>query len=270
MERKRVFVTGLGIVSGIGNDLNNVTDSLCSLQHGFRPFPTYSPYEDDDRGAVKLVSSPDGFEVDSLDFEDWTYPSEYHIRREELRGLAPHGLYAYCAMKQALGDAKLNEADVSNFHTGIYTASGGSTRMIHSNIQRMRELGPMRCSPTGIVSSISGTLSFNLVAIFKVLGNSCGFSSACASSGHAVGFAYEDIAFGRQSRMFVVAGEDVNYESVVPFTGMRALSLEQDPERASCPFDRSRNGFVSAGGALFSFWRARMKSSAEVLIPTRS
>ena len=249
MERKRVFITGLGIFSGIGNDLSSVTDSLHSLRHGFRPFPTYSPYEDDDSGAVKLVSAPDGFEVDSLDFEDWTYPSEFQIRREELRGLAPHGLYAYCAMKQAIGDAKLNEADVSNCDTGIYTASGGSTRMIYSNIQRMREFGPMRCSPTGIVSSISGTLSFNLVAIFKVMGNSCGFSSACTSSGHALGFAYEDIAFGRQSRMFVVAGEDVNYESVVPFAGMRALSLERDPERASCPFDRSRNGFVSAGGA---------------------
>ncbi|MAM91799.1 MAG: beta-ketoacyl synthase [Opitutaceae bacterium] len=249
MERKRVFITGLGIVSGIGNDLKSVAASLRSLEHGFSVFPAYSPYEDDDSGAVKLVSSPGGFEVDSLDFEDWTYPSEYRIRREELRGLAPHGLYAYCAMKQAIGDASLDEDEVSNITTGIYTASGGSTRMIYSNIQRMRELGPMRCSPTGIVSSISGTLSFNLVAIFKILGNSSGFSSACASSGHALGFAYDDIALGRQDRMFVAAGEDVNYESVVPFTGMRALSLERDPGRASCPFDKSRNGFVSAGGA---------------------
>jgi len=249
MERKRVFITGLGIISGIGNDISSVADSLRSLKHGFRPFPTYPPYKDDDSGAVKLVSAPDGFEVDSLDFEDWTYPPEYRIRREQLRGLAPHGLYAYCGMRQAIGDAGLSEEDVSNTGTGIYTASGGSTRMIYSNIQRMRELGPMRCSPTGIVSSISGTLSFNLVAIFKILGNSCGFSSACASSGHALGFAYDDIAFGRQDRMFVVAGEDANYESVVPFTGMRALSLERDPRRASCPFDKSRNGFVSAGGA---------------------
>jgi len=74
-------------------------------------------------------------------------------------------------------------------------------------MKRMREVGPMRCSPTGIVSSISGTLSFNLVACFKIMGNSCGFSSACASSGHALGYAFDDIASGRQNRMFVAAGE---------------------------------------------------------------
>jgi 3-oxoacyl-[acyl-carrier-protein] synthase-1 len=151
-------------------------------------------------------------------------------------------------MKQAIKDAFLSDSDVSNSDTGIYTASAGSTRMIYNNMKRMREVGPMRCSPIGIVSSISGTLSFNLVACFKIMGNSCGFSSACASSGHALGYAFDDIASGRQNRMFVAAGEDVNYESVVPFTGMRALSLESEPERASCPFDQKRNGFVSAGG----------------------
>ncbi len=248
MERNRVFITGVGIISGIGNDVESASESLRKLKHGFSPFPVYPPFEDDPQNAVKLVSAPKYFEVDSIDFEDWTYPQRYKIRREELRGLAPHGVYVYCAMKQAIEDALLSEEDVSNFHTGIYTASAGSTRMVYNNMKRMREVGPMRCSPTGIVSSISGTLSFNLVACFKIMGNSCGFSSACASSGHALGYAYDDIASGRQNRMFVAAGEDVNYESVVPFTGMRALSLESDPERASCPFDQKRNGFVSAGG----------------------
>lgn len=250
MERKRVFITGIGIISGIGNDRASVSESLRSLQHGFSPFPPYPPFEDDPRNSVKLVSAPKGFEVESLDFEDWTYPKRYQIRREEMRGLAPHGVYVFCAMKQAIEDASLAEEDVSNVNSGIYTASAGSTRLISNNMNRMRELGPMRCPPTGIVSSISGTLSFNLVACFKILGNSCGFSSACASSGHALGYAYDDIALGRQSRMFVAAGEDVNYESVVPFSGMRALSLESDPKKASCPFDQKRNGFVSAGGGV--------------------
>lgn len=248
MKRKRVFITGVGIISGIGNDVESASDSLRKLKHGFSPFPLYPPFEDDPRNAVKLVSAPKGFEVDSMDFEDWTYPDRYSIRREQLRGLAPHGVYVFCAMKQAIEDASLSEEEVSNFNTGIYTASAGSTRMVYNNMKRMRELGPMRCSPTGIVSSISGTLSFNLVACFKIMGNSCGFSSACASSGHALGYAYDDIASGRQNRMFIAAGEDVNYESVVPFTGMRALSLESEPEKASCPFDQKRNGFVSAGG----------------------
>ncbi len=250
MDRNRVFITGLGVVSGIGNDKRSVSNSLRTLSHGFSPFPAYPPFEDDVSSLVKLVSTPKGFDVDSLDFEDWTYPDCYKIRREEMRGLAPHGVYVYCAMKQAIEDATLSSEDVSNSETGIYTASGGSPRLVSSNMNRMRELGPMRCSPTGIVSSIAGTLSFNLVACFKILGNSCGYSSACASSGHALGYAYNDIALGNQSRMFVVAGEDVNYESVVPFTGMRALSLESDPTRASCPFDRKRNGFVSAGGGV--------------------
>ena len=245
MERKRVFITGVGVISGIGNDVGSVSESLRELKHGFS---AYLPFLDDPLAPVTLVSAPKDFEVDSEDFEDWIYPGQYRVRREVLRGFAPHGLYVYCAMKQAIEDAGLEENDVSNEETGIYTASGGSTRLIYKNMTRMHEVGPTRCSPTGIVSAISGTLSFNLVANFRIQGNSCGFSSACASSGHAMGFAYDDIAMGRQSRMFIAAGEDVNYESVVPFTGMRALSLETDPVRASCPFDAKRNGFVCAGG----------------------
>lgn len=245
MERQRVFITGLGVISGIGNDVTSVSESLRELRHGFSAYP---PFLDDPLAAVTLVSAPKEFEVESDDFEDWTYPQRYRVRREVLRGFAPHGLYVYCAMKQAIEDAALEDEDVSNCETGIYTASGGSPHLVYKNMTRMHEVGPMRCSPTGIVSAISGTLSFNLVAGFKIQGNSCGFSSACASSGHALGFAYDDIALGRQRRMFIAAGEDVNYESVVPFTGMRALSLETDPVRASCPFDAKRNGFVCAGG----------------------
>ena len=247
MERKRVFITGLGFISGIGNDVAGVADSLRGLKHGFSH---YAPISDDPLAGIKLVSAPREFDVDSADFEDWTYPDRYRVRREVLRGFAPHGLYVYCSLAQAIEDANLSPEEVSNEATGIYTASGGSPRQIHRNTARMHEFGPMRCPPTGIVSSISGTLSFNLVACFKIQGNSCGFSSACASSGHAIGYAFDDIASGRQKRMFIAAGEDVNYESVVPFAGMRALSLESDPERASCPFDAKRNGFVCAGGGV--------------------
>ena len=245
MERKRVFITGLGVISGIGNDVNSISESLRELKHGFSVYPAFV---DDPLVPVSLVSTPKGFELESEDFEDWVYPNEYRVRREVLRGFAPHGLYVYCAMKQAIADAGLDENEVSNRDTGIYTASCGSPRLVYRNMKRMRDIGAMRCAPTGIVSSIAGTLSFNLVANFKIQGSSCGFSSACASSGHALGYAYDEIALGRQRRMFVAAGEDVNYESVVPFTGMRALSLEKDPIRASCPFDEKRNGFVCAGG----------------------
>jgi 3-oxoacyl-[acyl-carrier-protein] synthase-1 len=116
-------------------------------------------------------------------------------------------------------------------------------------MERMRKYGVMRCQPLGIVASIAGTVNFNLVAHFHILGASTGFSSACASSGHAMGFAYDDISLGRQERMFVIGAEDGNYDSIMPFAGMRALSIQSDPDLASRPFDIKRDGFVGTGGA---------------------
>lgn len=245
MSLQRVFVTGIGIVSSVGNDAASVLESLRGLKHGFEPF---SPQNEKIPSDVKLAGTVKGFDVSSADFEDWVFPAPFKIRRDVLRSLPPHGPYVHAAMEQAIAGAGLEEGDVSNLETGMYTSSGGSTRLIHQNTSRLHLLGPMRCPPTGIVASIAGTLSFNLVAQFKIKGNSCGFSSACASSGHALGFAYDDIALGRQKRMFVAAGEDLNDESLLPFSGMRALSLEAEPSRASCPFDKRRNGFVSTGG----------------------
>ncbi|MBK1879401.1 beta-ketoacyl-[acyl-carrier-protein] synthase family protein [Pelagicoccus mobilis] len=245
MGAQRVFVTGIGIVSSIGNDEAAVVESLRGLKHGFEAF---SPQNSSIPSDVKLAGTVKGFDVSSADFEDWTFPEPYRIRRDVLRSLPPHGPYLHACMAQAIESAGLEDAEVSNLDTGIYTSSAGSARLIHQNTSRLHQLGPMRCPPTGIVASIAGTLSFNLVAQFKIRGNSCGFSSACASSGHALGYAYDDIALGRQKRMFVAAGEDLNDESLLPFSGMRALSLEGEPERASCPFDKSRNGFVSTGG----------------------
>jgi 3-oxoacyl-[acyl-carrier-protein] synthase-1 len=113
----------------------------------------------------------------------------------------------------------------------------------------MRKHGVMRCQPLGVVASISGTVNFNLVSQFKIKGASTGFSSACASSAHALGFAYDEIALGRQKRMFVIGAEDGNLESILPFAGMRALSLQTNPSIASRPFDVARDGFVGTGGS---------------------
>jgi len=163
--------------------------------------------------------------------------------------MAPSGLYAHCALLQAVADAKLEGADISNPLTGLNAASGGSPFLTHYHHERMGKIGVMRCSPFGIIGSIAGTLNFNLVAAFKIQGSSCGFSSACASSAHALGFAYDDIVLGRQKRMFIVGAEDGNYDAIVPFAGMRTLSLQTDPNLASRPFDAARDGFVGTGGA---------------------
>ena len=164
--------------------------------------------------------------------------------------MAPHGLYAHCAMIQAIADARLSDADTSNRNTGLYAASGGSPMLTYYHHDRMLKLGPARCSPLGIVASIVGTLNFNLVAAFKIQGASCGFSSACASSAHALAFAFDEIALGRQKRMFVAAGEDGNRDAILPFAGMRTLSLQSDPNLASRPFDVARDGFVGTGGGV--------------------
>jgi len=242
---RKVYITGVGFITSIGNDAISVSESLRELRHGIVQYPPFQKPE----VPVKVAAPIKDFQTDTTDQEDWVFPARYSIRRELLRGMAPHGVYAYCAMLQAVEDAKLTEADYSNTQTGLYAASAGSPFLLGHHLERMRKHGVMRCPPLGIVASISGTVNFNLVSQFKIKGASTGFSSACASSAHALGFAYDEIALGRQKRMFVVGAEDGNVESILPFAGMRALSLQSDPSIASRPFDVARDGFVGTGGA---------------------
>jgi 3-oxoacyl-[acyl-carrier-protein] synthase-1 len=241
----RVFITGLGFITSIGNDAPTVVRSLRELRHGFELYPPFQKPEI----PVKVAAPVRNFATDASDCEDWTYPARYTIKREVIRGLAPHGVYAWCAMQQAIEDARLDPADVSNPGTGLYAASGGSPHLMGTMLQRMHAVGVMRCSPLGIVASVAGTVQFNLVAHFKIKGASCGFASACASSSHALGFALDELKLGRQQRMFVVGAEDGNVDAILPFAGMRALSLQTDPNLASRPFDVARDGFVGTGGA---------------------
>ena len=242
---RKVYITGVGFITSIGNDAGSVSESLRELRHGMVQYPPFQKPE----VPVKVAAPVKDFQTNSTDPEDWIFPARYSIRRDILRGMAPHGVYAYCAMQQAVEDARLTEADWSNPHTGLYAASGGSPFLLGFYLERMRKHGVMRCQPLGVVASISGTVNFNLVSQFKIKGASTGFSSACASSAHALGFAYDEIALGRQKRMFVIGAEDGNVESILPFAGMRALSLQTDPSLASRPFDVARDGFVGTGGA---------------------
>jgi 3-oxoacyl-[acyl-carrier-protein] synthase-1 len=203
-----------------------------------------------DESPVKVAGTVKEFEVDSSDPEDWIYPQQYRVPRATLRSFSPHVLYSWCALQQAIEDANLSEQDIQNPESGLYTSSGGSMRTIHKHFEKMDQRGVMACNPLAIVASIAGTLTFNLVAALGVRGSSTGLVSACASSGHALGTAIDEIRLGRQKRMLVVGAEDCNFESIVPFCGMRALSLETDPNQASRPFDVKRNGFVGTGGSV--------------------
>src|SRR5471030_1407653 len=172
----RVFITGLGFVTSIGNDAATVVRSLRELRHGLELYPPFQKPEI----PCKVIGTIKEFTTDSVDPEDWTWPKRYSIKREVLRSMAPHGLFAHCAFLQAIEDARLDEADISNPSTGMNAASGGSPYLTNYNHARLKKMGVMRCSPMSIVSSIVGTLNFNLVAAFRIQGSSCGFSSACA------------------------------------------------------------------------------------------
>ncbi len=242
---KRVVVTGLGFITSIGNSRQQVLRSLKECLTGIEPFPEFAGPE----CPVKLAGTVKGFQFPSSYFEDWTYPSEYKLAREQLRPMTPNSLYAYGAMQQAIAEAKLAPDQISNPRTGVMCASGGSMWLAYDNLHTMLTRGVARTQPMGIINSIPGSLYINLVTCFKIKGGSVGFSSACSSSAHALGAACDLIRLGRQDTVFVVGAEDCNKFSILPFAGIRALSLQTDPEKTPCAFDVKRDGFVGTGGA---------------------
>ncbi len=258
-----VWVTGLGFITSIGSEREKVKESLINLTHGITSPAMLQVSE----SPVKVAGTINGFNLDAHDPEDWVFPSEYQIPRSRLRSFSPHVLYAWCSLQQAIKEAHLEPADLHDANAGIYTASGGSMRSIHKHFEKMDRHGVMACNPLAIVASISGTLTFNLVAALGIRGSSMGLVSACASSGHALGTALDEIRLGRQKRMLVVGAEDCNFESIVPFCGMRALSLEKNPDLASRPFDINRNGFVGTGGAVTMVLEAKEEAMRRGVTP---
>lgn len=253
----KVYITGLGFITSIGNDAGAVETSLRQMRHGMALYPPFQRPEI----PVKVAAPVKDFDTASFDPEDWIFPANYQVKREQLRSMSPHVLYAWCAFQQAVADAKLDETDISNDDTGLFAASAGSASFLSHHVKKMHAEGVMRCPPMGVVASVTGAIQFNLVAHRKIKGASTGFASACASSAHALGYATDEIALGRQKRMFVVGAEDGNTEAILPFAGMRALSLNKDPETASRPFDLARDGFVGTGGGVVLV----LENEAEVL-----
>jgi len=242
---RQVVVTGLGFITPIGNDRATVAASLREGRHGITPVE----FLGNPNLSVKVAGTIKGFSVDSTSWRDWTWPGEYDIPRETLRSMAPHGIYAFCALSQALRDAGLKPEDIANDDsTGLFCASAGSAMLLHYHLAQMHAVRGERGNPMGVVSSIAGTLNFNLAAHFHITGAVCGFVSACASASHALGYACDEIRLGRLRRAVVVGAEELNAEPLLPFAGMRALSAAAAPKLASRPFDAGRDGFVGAGG----------------------
>ena len=242
---RRVVVTGLGFITSIGNSRREVLASLRELRHGCVRGGMVPGVE----LPVRVAAPVRGFDVASPNANAWTWPADYALDRTLVRSLPPHGVYAACTLAQALAESGLTPGELRDGETGIFCASVGSPMLLRHHLNRMAEAGWLRGHPLGVVSSVAGTLNFNLAAHHGIRGATCGFASACTSGSHALGAAFDEIALGRQRRMLVVAAEDLNAESLLPFHAMNALSLNADPATASRPFDRARDGFVGTGGA---------------------
>lgn len=244
---RRVLITGLGFITPIGNDRASVDASLRAGRHGLANVE----FLGNPAIPVKVAGTVKDFNVESPNPRDWTWPSCYDLPRETLRGMAPHGVYAFCALTQALADAGLKPQDIANDdETGLFCASAGSAMLMYNNLAQMHAVKGERGNPMGVVSSIAGTLNFNLAAHFHITGAVCGFVSACASASHAIGYGCDEIRLGRLKRIIVVGAEELNAETLLPFAAMRALSVQSDPGKASRPFDVGRDGFVGSGGSV--------------------
>jgi 3-oxoacyl-[acyl-carrier-protein] synthase-1 len=241
----RVVVTGLGFTSSIGNSRGQVLQSLREARSGIEVMPELAALND----RVSLAGTVKDFAFPTTDPLDWTLPPSLQLSRTELRTMSPNSVYAVAAMEEAIRDARLDDSHVSSPRTGIHTASAGSPWLEHGIVESLMKRGPMRTSAPSIVAAMPNGLQLNLAAHYAIKGASLGFSSACASSAHALGFAADLIRSGRQDLMFVVGAEDCHPCSILAFAALRALSSQADPMLAPRAFDIARDGFVVTGGA---------------------
>jgi len=232
---RRVVITGLGIVSSIGNNATEVLDSLKAgksgitsnadmIEHGFRSQIA---------GDIKL---------DVSDFVD----------KRTLRFMGPGAAYAHIAMEQAIKDAGLEEREISNYRTGLIAGSGGpsTSAMLAAHQVVMKSGAPKRIGPFAVPKCMSSTISANLSTAFKIKGVNYSITSACSTSLHCIGNATEQILLGKQDIMFAGGGEELDWTLSCLFDAMGAMSSKYNdtPEKASRAFDVDRDGFVIGGG----------------------
>lgn len=232
---RRVVVTGMGIVSSIGNNTQEVLASLREAKSGISKAEDYAKYG----FRCQVHGAP------SLN------PEEI-VDRRAMRFHAKGTAWNHVAMDQAIRDAGLEENEISNERTGIIMGSGGpSTRIIMEAADITRDKGPKRIGPFAVPKAMSSTASATLATWFKIKGVNYSISSACATSNHCVGNAYEMIQYGKQDVMFAGGCEDLDWSMSNLFDAMGAMSSKYNdtPARASRAYDANRDGFVIAGGA---------------------
>ncbi|MDE2759605.1 MAG: beta-ketoacyl-ACP synthase I [Paracoccaceae bacterium] len=233
---RRVVVTGMGIISPIGNSLSEVSDSLKKGKSGIVFAEEYAErgFRSQVHGNIKLNLAD-------------------HVNKRQLRFMGPGASYNFLAMEQAIEDSGLEEDEVSNERTGLVMGSGGPStsnfHVAHNIVQEKKS--PRRIGPFMVTRCMSSTNSACLATPFKIKGVNYSISSACATSAHCIGNGFEQIRFGLQDIVFAGGGEELDWTLSCLFDAMGALSSKYNdaPETASRPFDATRDGFVIAGGA---------------------
>ncbi|OEF94502.1 beta-ketoacyl-ACP synthase I [Vibrio splendidus] len=231
---KRVVITGMGIVSSIGN---NVEEVLASLKEG-----------------KSGITASEQFKENGLRSQVWgnlkMNPAD-HIDRKKMRFMGDAAAFAYLSMEQAIADSGLTEDQVSNDRTGIVAGSGGASSLNQVNaVDIIREKGVKRVGPYMVPRTMASTVSACLATPFKIRGVNYSMSSACATSAHCIGHAMELIQLGKQDVVFAGGGEELDWSLTMMFDAMGALSTKYNdtPELASRTYDADRDGFVISGG----------------------
>src|SRR5262245_3887189 len=232
---RRIVVTGMGIVSSIGANAQEVLNSLREAKSGIRAAPEYG-----EKGMrCQVHVAPRGRTEEGAD-------------KVSRRLMGEGSCWNFIAMEQAIADSGLGKDDISNPRTGIIMGSGGpSARAIVAAADTAREKGAKRVGPFAVPKAMSSTASATLATPFEIKGVNYSISSACATSAHCIGDSYEHISSGKQDIMFAGGSEELDWTLSVLFDAMGAMSSKynETPERASRAFDKNRDGFVIAGGA---------------------
>src|SRR5918997_20578 len=232
---RRVVVTGMGIVSSVGNNTQEVLAALREAKSGIARADKYAELG----FRCQVHGAP-------------TLEPEQAVDRRAMRFLGGGAAWNHVAMEQAIRDAGLEENEISHERTGIIMGSGGpSTRVIVEAADITRDKGPKRIGPFAVPKAMSSTASATLATWFKIKGVNYSISSACATSNHCIGNAMEVIQSGRQDMIFAGGSEELDWTLSVLFDAMGAMSskFNQTPEKASRAYDAERDGFVIAGGA---------------------
>ncbi len=231
---RRIAITGMGIASCLGNDLDTVSAALREGRAGIRLLP-----DSVERGLRSQVGGPVDLDLDAV------------IDRKLKRFMSDAAAYSYVSLRDAIADAGLDPALVSHERTGLIAGSGGgSSRWQVETADLLRERGLRKVGPYMVPRTMCSTVSANLATAFKIKGLSYSIGAACATSAHCIGAAADLIRHGAQDIVFAGGGEDLDWTMSVMFDAMGALSssFNDTPEKASRPYDANRDGFVIAGG----------------------